>query len=155
MSAFAIAFSADENDSGLVTFYDISNWSSNDEGYQKSDFVRSIQIQDAYGTNIVVITFDPNSLDVTYQLTKNQWVVATFNIVGVQNYTKTLKFNFQRLFEVSFNNALLAHCGCGCIGKIPNLCEIIAFYIGASFAVPIGDGVSFQIDIDTSYTLLG
>lgn len=155
MAAFAISFTAVENDEGLITFTDTSNWGgANDQGYDKQDFVRILQLTDAYGTIVGILTFDPTSLTVTYQLIGNKWIVAVFTISGVQGYTLTQKYGFQRIYEVAYNDALISLCGCDHKKTGINFCLVDAFYQGAAFAVPIGDGVSYQKDIDLAYNLL-
>lgn len=155
MAAFQQLFTASMNDEGLVTFLDGSTWdTASDDDYDKADFVRQIEMKDAYGVLIDTVVFATNSLIATYQLLVNKWVVAKYDITGVVDFTKTQKYGFQRLFEVAYNDAIKDTCECGCEGSLVDLCMVDSFYQAAAFAVPTGDGVSFQVNIDSAFTLL-
>lgn len=154
MAAFAQAFSATQADDGTVTYHDDSNWGTNDQGYDKEDFVRQIVLNDAYGVLIDTLVFPTDSLVVSYDLLTNKWIVAQFNITGVVDFTLTHKDPFQRIYEVAYIQAIKGSCGCKCGNKKPDLCEIDSFYEAAVFAIVPGDGVSYQENIDASYKLL-
>lgn len=154
MAAFQQDYSATQDDTGLVTFHDDSTWDVSDEHYDEADFVRKIDLVDAYGVFIATVIFPPLSLITTYQLLTNKWIVGTYDITGVISRTKIHKFGFQRLFEVAFIEAKVEDCNCGCIHSDVDMCDVISFYLKATFAAPIGDGVSYQTNIDSAFKLL-
>lgn len=154
MAAFQQAFSATQDDTGLVTFLDESTWDVSDEHYDKADFVRQIEMKDAFGVLIDTVVFASNSLAATYQFTVNKWVVAKYSITGVADFVKTEKFGFQRLFELAYIQETVNTCNCGCGDAEADMCMVDTFYQNAAFAVPVGDGVSFQNNIDSAYKLL-
>lgn len=162
MAAFAPDFTATQ-DQEAITFADTSNWTDNDEGYLKADYDRSIVLTDAYGVVVSTQLFDVSNPNydatddiIIYPLATNNWFSVQIQISGAQSFSKTKKIPFQRVFELAYANAVNANCDCGCQPNITDgdLCSADTFYQVAAWAVPIGDGVTYQTNIDAAYNFI-
>lgn len=156
MSAFALAFTANQSSDGkVVTITDISNWIGNAESYNITDFTRQFILTNYLGDAIVTLTMIGSALTITWNVpaNTNPWVNIQYSAVGPVTKTLTQKYPFQRNYELAYIDAIKGSCGC-CSGKNPDICQIDAFYQGAAFAVPVGDQVNYQDDINSAYALL-
>lgn len=158
MAAFALSFSASQSSDGkVVTIVDISPWGAgnNSENYTESQFVRTLVLTDAFNSAITTITLNTGINSATYNVPvkTNPWINITYNAVGPQTYTLIQKYPFQRIFELAYLQVIKTNCGCGCIGD-NKLCQVDALFIGAEFAVPVGDAGNYQDNIDSAYKLL-
>lgn len=150
---FTPAFKIEQSSDGLtLTLTDQSNWSDNDEGYVITDFARSIIMVDALNNAIGTVDFPASELVEAFSIVTNQWVKAQLTIIGEQNYDLIQKYGFYRLFQLDYRKAIVGNCGCGKSGI--DLCSTDAFLSTAQMAIPIGNGVEFQNDIDAASAYL-
>lgn len=156
MAAFQLAFTAQQSADGTeVVITDTSNWGSNDQSYTESQFVRQLVLTDALDNPIETLTLATGTDVATYDVPDktNPWINITYIATGPVTLQKIQRYPFQRIFELAYLQAIKGNCGCGCIGDNA-MCEVDAFYQGADFAVPIGDAVSYQDNIDSAYLLV-
>lgn len=150
--AFIQSFTATQSsDSTLITITDTSNWSAN--GLSPSNFVRTFVVTDADDEiiNTYVMPVDTNVL--TYAIAVNQWQVITYNITGAFSSSLIQKYPFEQLYRLAYLAQIKMGCGC-CDDSGVDMCSIDAFYQGAQYAIPIGDGISYNANINAAYTLL-
>lgn len=153
MATFAPAFTITQSSDGkTLTLVDGSNWVSNDQGYVITNFVRQIVLTDAFDVVIATIPFPTTELTETYALLVDKWIKATYTAVGVVTFTLLQQYAFYRLFQIAYRNAIAAKCGCSVNGI--DLCSVDAFLSTALFAIPVGNGVEFQNDIDAANAYL-
>ncbi len=150
MAAFTPAYSIVQSADGkTLTLTDLTNWVANDENYQITDFVRSVLLNDAFDEEIATVEFAGTDLVETYTLIADKWVNSFFNIVGAPTFNLPVqKYAFYRQFQIAYRNAIRSGCGCGKRGI--DLCSVDAFITTAEFAIPVGNGVEFQNDIDAA-----
>lgn len=149
--AFVQSFTANQSGDGtFVLITDTSNWVS--ESLNPADFVRQIIVKDADDNVINTYEFDGADLTLSYPIAVNQWQSITYTITGAFSATLTQKYPFEQIYRIAYVQQLTLNCGC-CDKLIP-MCDIDAFYQGAQFAVPIGDGISYNVNINSAYALL-
>lgn len=155
MGAFAISQDASENSVGtILTFTDESNWTDNDEGYNKEDFTRTFTLTDAYGEAIDTLVLPTDEDSVTYTLpdaTKYLWVNSVFTIEGEEDFTNTSKYPFYRQVKNLFRNALKKGC---CDNGSDDLCSVDVFFRGADIESVAGNSSGFMTDIESAYSYL-
>ncbi len=155
MAAFAPSTEAIQSDDGLtVTFTDNSNYSSNDEGYIKSQFTtNTIVIKDANGVVLQTSNF-LTSDTVTYVQTADTWFTTVRTLAGVASYTKTEKFGLHRMTTNKFEDALTKIGCCASAKDKSNMCMADAFLFGADMALPVGNSVKWQQNVNSSNSYL-
>lgn len=149
--AFVQSFTATQSsDSTLITITDTSNWSAN--GLLPSNFVRTFVVTDADDEIIdtYVMPVDTNAL--TYAISVNQWQVITYNITGAFSSSLIQKYPFEQLYRLAYRT--LISLSCGCCNGIKGICDVDGYYQGAQFAIPTGDGVSYNTNINAAYALI-
>lgn len=155
MAAFALAFTATQSAIGdIVTITDTSNWGSNTEGYIQSQFDRQFILTDYNGDLIIAIVIADDELIKTWAvpLNTNPWVAIEYSSVGPVTLSKTQKYPFQRYFELAYKKVIKGNCGCA--GKRFDICQVDAYVYGSELAVPIGDSIGYQNNINSAYALL-
>lgn len=156
MGAFALVVTGVQSGDGkIVAITDGSDYTNNDQGYLPSDFVRNFIITDYLGNLLTTISLDSTQLTATYNVPNNTnpWLQIQETAVGPANYTDTVKLPADRNYQLAFIDVIKGNCGCSCRGD-NTLCEVDAFYAGAAYAIPIGDPVSYQTNIDAAYKLV-
>lgn len=155
MAAFAVSTEASQSSDGLiVTFLDTSNYGSNDEGYDKSEFTtNTIQIYDADG--VLLQTSDFLTEDtVEFNQVKDHWFTTVRTLAGVASYSKTEKFaNLYRITTNKLERVLGSGC-CQGMSNSSNLCKANTFLQAATFAAPVGNSVAWQTDVDNANSYL-
>lgn len=150
--AFVQSFTASQSgDATTITITDTSNWVP--ESLDPSDFVRQIIVKDADDNVINTYEFDGADLTLSYPISVNQWQSITYTITGAFSATLTQKYPFEQLYRLAYVTQIKMNCGC-CDGSGIDMCSVDAFYQGAQFAIPIGDGISYDANINAAYTLL-
>jgi len=157
MAQFALSFTATQSqDATQVLITDTSNWGSNDSGYIESQFVRTFVLTDYLNNAITSIVLPTGTNTATYNVPAktNPWINIDYVLSnGPVDLSKLQSYPFQRYFELAYIDGIKGNCGCGCIGE-NQMCQVDAYYQGASFAAPVGDSVNYQNDIDSAYKLL-
>lgn len=151
MAEFIQSFTASQSsDSKTITITDTSNWT--DTIYNKSAFVRTFVVTDADDVviNTYVMPVDTNVL--TYSIAVNQWQVITYNITGAFSSSLIQKYPFEQLYRLAYRT--LISLSCGCCNDIKGICDVDGYYQGAQFAIPTGDGVSYNTNINAAYALI-
>ena len=155
MAAFTPNFKIVQSSDGkTLTITDLSNWTSNDEGYVKADFARTFTLKDAYGATLTTIGMGTTADVATYNVTKNLWIETTFTIVGLENYSLLQKQLFDRFNANAYRNSLSDDAYCCSKTGVSNLVMADLFITGVNFAVPIGNGVDVQKFEDVAYSYL-
>lgn len=155
MAAFSPSFTAtvDGPTGKIITITDTSPWGgASDDNYPITGCTRRFILKDSLGVTIIDILMGASTLVTTYELTTNKWVEIDFIGTGTPAFTKIQKYGFYRIFQLAYMAMLVKKCGC-CVTGV-DLCTVDAFLQGAQMAEPIGDGVSFQNNIDTAYAYL-
>ncbi len=158
MPVFALSVSAQQSPDGkTVTINDDSNWGvgNNDSNYTTAMFTRELILTDAEDNPIIIIPLGIGILSAIYNVPEktNPWLNIDLSVVGPVTLDKTVKLPAQRYFELAYIDSIKENCGCSCLGDVIG-CEIDAFVTGSLFAIPIGDSVNYQADIDAAYKLL-
>lgn len=157
MAQFSLAFSATQSQDGSkVTITDQSNWGNNDQSYVQSQFTRTLFLTDALNNPITSIVLATGINSATYNVpaNTNPWININYVLSnGPVSPSLLHSYPFQRYFELAYMNEIKDNCGCGCIGD-NQMCQVDAFYQGASFAAPVADSVNYQSYIDSAYKLL-
>jgi hypothetical protein len=151
---FEPSTTASQNSTGLVTtFLDTSNYTDNDEGYVKADFTtNTIQIYDAYGVLLQTSNF-LTSDEVTFEQTADTWFTIVRTLAGIASYEVTEKFALNRITTNKLQDVLSSGC---CQGRSneANLCKVNTFLQDADYAIPIGNAVRWQLDINNANSYL-
>lgn len=149
--AFVQSFTATQDPTGLsILITDTSNWLAN--SLDPANFVRQFVIKDSDDNTINTYQMPTNSNVLSYPIAINQWQSITFNITGAFSASLMQKYPFEQLYRLAYVKAITA--SCGCCNDNDSFCDVDAFYQGAQFAIPIGDGVSYDTNITSAYTLL-
>lgn len=157
MSAFAASATASQDTVGTTaTFFDMSNYTTNDEGFQPSDFARSFVLTDAYGTVLATLPLTGANLSATYALTADQWISAELILTSVglaPNYTATIDLPFDRITKNTYRELLKKGC---CQNKAidERLTNALNYIIGSNFEALGGDGPGFNVDIQAAGSYL-
>lgn len=157
MAVFSPAFSITQSGDGkLLTITDNSNWGAgnNDQNYERANFVRTFVLKDAYEVVLATLILPTNSNVVTYEMTKNLWIVTTYTAVGVVNYSLIQKELFDRLMAIAYRNAINSESCCSNQRGLSNINMASLFLTGVDFAIPIGNGVDVQKFEDTAYSYI-
>lgn len=154
MAAFAPSTEASQSANGLVvTFLDTSNYGDNTENYTKSDFTtNTIQIYDADGTLLQTSDF-LTSDTVTYNQTSDHWFTTVRTLAGVASYSRTEKFGLKRITINKLEKVLASGC-CQGMANESNLCKAITFLFDSDYALPVGNSVAWQKDVDNANSYL-
>lgn len=154
MAAFAPALTGSQSSDGFTaTFEDSSIYGSNTEGYQPTDFARSIVLTDAFGNTLATLPLPGTQLTATYALIKDLWISAQLILIGHGNYQVTEIFPFDRITKNAYRNLLQQ--GCCPNKKIDYRLDAADKYLlGAAIEAPTGQGAGFQTDIDSAYAYL-
>jgi hypothetical protein len=154
MAAFYVETSATQSSDGLVvTFTDQSNYSDNDESYDKADFTtNTIVLYDAYGAVLDTLNF-LTSDTVTYNQTTDHWFTTVRTLAGIASYSKTEKFPLNRITTNKLQRVLASGC-CQGMANEANLCKVNTFMQDALYAEPLGASVRWQQDINNANSYL-
>lgn len=149
MAVFAIAFEVTNSSDGkTLTFTDLSNWQSNDEGYIREDFVRSFLLTNAAGETITTLTLPVDSDTITYDITADIRMNVVFSIVGVVTFTKLQKYTFDRIYLNKLQDALMQIGCCGNNADISNINTSSTFWQGAINLTATDNDTGIQRDLD-------
>lgn len=147
MAAFQIIFEATQSASGqVITMQDSSDYSTNTEGYVRSDFTRQFVLTDYAGDVLDTITLDDTTDIATYELTTDLYISIELSLTGIATYSLTQDYPFMRITATKLQTALQSGC---CSGKTKSkaLNEAVNFIVAAQFAAPTTDHSAFQNNI--------
>jgi len=154
---FTIDQDATEDVTGvLITLTDTSNWSNNDQGFIRFDFVRTFTLKDAYGATIATLVIPADTDSVTYTLPTGSagiFLESIFTITGVQNYTNTKKYPFYRILKNLYRIKLKKGC-CSDKRSDSMLGNVDQLMRGIELAGVTGNGVEWQSYVNASRAYL-
>lgn len=154
---FTPDLSVQQSDDGKTIIYtNTSNFGTNDQGYLESQFTTNqLILKDAYGDIIQTIQFPTSGSDkniIRFAIIKDQWIDATLVLAGVASYTKLVRSGFYRIYMQAAKPYLQGGCchmkHCDAFGKSQ------LFKDAAEDAIPIGDSIEFQENIDAANSFL-
>lgn len=154
MAAFAPALTGSQsNDGFLATFNDASPYGANDEGYQPTDFSRSIVLTDSANNVLATLPLAGSVLVATFALAKDQWVNSQLVLLGHGGYSVTKKFAFSRITKNVYRG--LAKQGCCCRHSVDKrLSYADIYFTGAEIEALSGNGPAYDTDIFSAYAYL-
>lgn len=157
MAILAAAQEASESSDGLtITFSDVSNWSTSDPAYTRSDFVRTFTLSDAYGNALETLVLPTTSDTVEYELpadTTHLWVNSVFTIVGAVSLSETSKYPFFRVVKNLYRSLVKSYdCNDKDIDRA--LSGADRMLRGAEYEAISGDGAGWTSLLDNAYTYL-
>lgn len=153
MAAFAPILDVSISDDGkTITYTNASNFDDNTEGFTEDQFTTNeLILRDGYGDLLETIPFPTTGEDINkivYEIDKDQWIDATLNLAGVASFTKLVRSGFYRIYMQAAKPYLQGGCchmkHCDMFGKSQ------LFKDAAEDAIPIGDSVEFQENIDAA-----
>lgn len=119
-----------------------------------SGAVRSFILTDYLGAPLATLPLATGVLTATYSITGPTWINVRFLNSGSSPFDITERFGFSQIYKNLYGDSLVKTGDCGCSGKGIEWCDIDAYDRGADYALPIGDAVRWQNDINAAYTLL-
>jgi peroxiredoxin len=137
------------------TFTDLSTWTSNDENYTRALFTRTVVLVDAFGDEISSHVIPANTDVFTIDLTKDLWieVQGTYDeIDGSGHFEKTIKVPLRRFFIIAFKKKV--RFAKDNKSTLESLSHALVFIKAADDAIPVGDGVEYQENIDAAYSFI-
>jgi hypothetical protein len=84
------------------------------------------------------------------------WINFLFSITGSTNYTKLLKYYFDRILGNKFQSALIRY-ATSCDHKSQEVFNInlsSTFWFGATQIAPVDNETGVQVDLDTANTFI-
>lgn len=149
--AFIQSFTAVQSGDGLsVIITDTSNWADN--SLNPANFVRQFVIRNSLGTIIGTYAMPTNASTLSYPIAVNQWQAITYNITGAFSLSLLQEYPFEQIFRLADAKAIALLCGACCDNNIS--CSVNDYYRGAQYAIPIGNGIAYDANINAAYHLL-